>query len=70
MPVTNGEKKIRLITTRLAPSIEKIVQGEARREGMDVSEWVRNIIVQELRGRGVLSHKITLGPLGNEERSR
>jgi len=60
MPVTNGEKKTQLITTRLAPSIEKVVQGEARREGMDVSEWVRNIIVQELRERGILFRKITL----------
>lgn len=61
MPRKSGDKKSSIIATRLTPDLKRIVEHESHREGMDMSEWIRNLIIQELNRRGALSRKFTFG---------
>jgi len=61
MPRKSGDKKSDIVATRLTPSVKRIVEHEAHSEGVDTSEWIRNLIIQELNRRGVLSRKFSLG---------
>jgi len=38
-----------LIATRVTPKIKNIIAQMAYREGLSVSEWLRNLIVVELK---------------------
>ena len=44
-----------LIATRVTPRIKEIVDLQAAREGLYVSEWVRMLIVNELNSKDLLS---------------
>ncbi|MEF8835310.1 MAG: hypothetical protein V5A76_04065 [Candidatus Thermoplasmatota archaeon] len=55
-----------MVATRLTPPLKQAVQKEAQREGRDVSEWLRNLLIEELRERGSLPDRLSLGDL--EER--
>lgn len=61
MPRKRGDKKSELVATRLTPSVKRIVEREAHGEGLDTSEWIRDLIIQELNRREVLSKKFSLG---------
>jgi len=50
----NSDLKSALLVTRVTPRIRDIVEREARAEGLDVSEWIRNLIIEELKKRDVL----------------
>jgi len=54
MPKTGSETKTRLVCTRLTPTIEGVASQQASQEGLTTSEWVRNLIIKELRERGSL----------------
>jgi predicted HicB family RNase H-like nuclease len=54
MPMKNSDLKSELLVTRVTPRVKDIIEHEARAEGMDVSEWIRNLIIQELKKREVL----------------
>ena len=43
-----------LIATRVTPRIKKIISQMAYREGLSVSEWLRNLIVVELKNNEAL----------------
>ncbi|MBT7347764.1 hypothetical protein HN807_11850 [Candidatus Bathyarchaeota archaeon] len=38
-----------LLATRVTPRIRDIVVQMAQREGLNVSEWMRNLIIMELK---------------------
>ncbi|GEM_PF-3346875 len=61
MPRKSGDKKSDIVATRLTPALKRIVEREAHSEGVDTSEWIRNLIIQELNRREVLSRKFSLG---------
>ena len=42
------------ISVRLAPSIKDVLTQVAHTEGLDVSEWLRDLILNELRRREAL----------------
>ncbi len=63
MPRKKGEQKSELVATRLTPPLKKAVEREARREGRDVSEWIRNLLIEELRERGSLPERLSFGEL-------
>ena len=63
MPKTNGDRKTELVATRLTPPLKQAVQKEAQREGRDVSEWLRNLLIEELRERDSLPDRLSLGNL-------
>ncbi|HID90773.1 TPA: hypothetical protein EYP44_02305 [Candidatus Bathyarchaeota archaeon] len=54
MPKSRSRPKEKLISTRVTPTIKSIVFNEAEREGLTISEWLRNLIVVELRRRNLL----------------
>ncbi len=63
MPKTTGDRKTEMVATRLTPSLKKAVRKEAEREGRDVSEWLRNLLIQELRERDSLPDRLSIGDL-------
>jgi hypothetical protein len=62
-----GSKGIQL-TVRVMPRIKEIVAQVALGEGMDFSEWLRNLIVGDLKSRGALPTALTVPGLSEEER--
>jgi hypothetical protein len=61
MPRKSGDKKSEIVATRLTPSLKRIVEHEAHSEGVDTSEWLRNLIIQELNRREALPRKFSFG---------
>ena len=49
MPQKTGTPKTMLLATRVTPRIRDIVVQMAHREGFNVSEWLRNLIISELK---------------------
>ncbi|MFA5869706.1 MAG: hypothetical protein WC941_08415 [Candidatus Bathyarchaeia archaeon] len=49
MPKKTGSPKNVLLATRVTPMIRDIVEQMSRREGLNVSEWMRNLIITELK---------------------
>ncbi len=49
MPQKSGTPKSVLLATRVTPRIRDIVVQMAAREGLNVSEWLRNLIIMELK---------------------
>ena len=54
MPRKSSNPKTVLIATRVTPKIKKIMIQMAHREGLSVSEWLRNLIVMELKKNDAL----------------
>jgi hypothetical protein len=54
MPRKNGIPKNILLATRVTPRIRDIVIQMAHREGLNVSEWLRNLIISELKRNEIL----------------
>ena len=49
MPQKTRTPKNMLLATRVTPRIQDIVIQMAQREGLNVSEWMRNLIIMELK---------------------
>ena len=54
MPKTAFETKDALVCTRVTPYIKEVLDQQASREGITPSEWVRNLIVTELKKEDLL----------------
>jgi hypothetical protein len=54
MPKIDGESKGELLSTRVTTGIKEAVTRESRREGLTASEWLRTLIVKELKEREAL----------------
>jgi hypothetical protein len=54
MPRKSSNPKTVLIATRVTPKIKSIMTQMAHREGLSVSEWLRNLIVMELKKNDAL----------------
>jgi len=54
MPKIEGDTKGELLCTRVTSVIKDAVIHESRIEGLTASEWLRNLIVKELKERGAL----------------
>ena len=71
MPRKNGIPKNILLATRVTPRIRDIVIQMAHREGLNVSEWLRNLIIRELKRNEVLPNVLRapnfeMGTMKNE----
>ena len=53
MPKSNGSLKEGYICTRITLAIRKLIFEEAQDEGLTASEWLRDLIVNELKEREV-----------------
>jgi len=49
-----SNRKTTQLSVRVTPRIKEIVVQVANNEGLDVSEWLRSLIVAELRRRNAL----------------
>jgi hypothetical protein len=47
--------KSKLIVTRVTPRIRRIIESVALSEGLYTSEWVRKVIVKELKNSKLLT---------------
>ena len=54
MPKIEGNLRDELLCTRVTPVIKEAVIHESQVEGLTPSEWVRNLVVKELKERGAL----------------
>jgi len=54
MPKIEGDSKEELLCTRVTSVIKEAVIHESQVEGLTASEWLRNLIVKELKERGAL----------------
>jgi hypothetical protein len=58
LPQKSGTPKNVLLATRVTPRIRDIVVQMSQREGLNVSEWLRNLIINELKRNEVLPNVI------------
>jgi hypothetical protein len=58
MPQKSGTPKNVLLATRVTPRIRDIVVQMSHREGLNVSEWLRNLIINELKRNEALPNVI------------
>jgi len=54
VPKIQGELKIELLCTRSTSMIREAVVREAQKEGLTTSEWLRTLILKELKERDAL----------------
>jgi len=54
MPRIEGDSKEELLCTRVTSAIKEAVIHESQVEGLTASEWLRNLVVKELKERGAL----------------
>jgi len=54
MPKIEGDMKGELLCTRVTQVIKEAVTRESQVEGLTTSEWLRNLVVKELKERGAL----------------
>lgn len=47
--------KTEIVAVRLVPGFKRILEQLAQNEGLDVSAWMRNLILKELKARGIIS---------------
>ncbi len=55
MPKIDGEIKTSLISTKVTRRIREIIIQQASREGITTSEWLRKLIIKELKHENLLS---------------
>ena len=54
MPKIESDTKASLLCTRVTPYIKEIIEQQASREGLTSSEWIRNLIIKELKNENLL----------------
>jgi len=54
MPQKSGNRKSVMLATRVMPRIRDIVVQMAYREGLNTSEWLRNLVIDELTRKDAL----------------
>ena len=59
MSTSNVERKKVLLSVRITREAKAIVEIEASKDGVTISEWIRHLIIKELSERG-LESKIEL----------
>ena len=55
---SKSNAKTILLATRVTPRINELIKQMAYREGLHVSEWIRNVIVNELKKNGLIHTKL------------
>ena len=58
MPRSKAEQKARLLSTRVTERIADLVQAAADSEGLTTSEWIRNLVIKELKDRKLLGEGV------------
>jgi hypothetical protein len=70
MPKINSETKDSIVYLRLTTTIKDLIEYQATQEGITPSEWLRKLIIKELRERNAISTTYKLPSLLTEEKDR
>jgi hypothetical protein len=62
---SQSKTKTKLLATRVTPKIQELIKQMAYREGLYVSEWIRNVILNELKKNGMLTTTL-MEPMHNQ----
>ena len=62
---SKGVPKSVLLATRVTPGINEKVKQMAFRNGLYVSEWIRQLIIAELRNQDMLGRPLQAPSIGN-----
>jgi hypothetical protein len=54
MPKIDGDIKTSLISTKVTNRIKETIIQQASREGITTSEWLRKLIIKELKNENLL----------------
>jgi len=65
---SKSNAKTILLATRVTPRINELIKQMAYREGLHISEWIRNVIVNELKENGLIHTKIRQPTFNNKQR--
>jgi hypothetical protein len=52
--VTRRSFKTEVVAVRLVPGFKRVLEQLAQNEGLDLSAWMRNLIIKELKARGII----------------
>jgi hypothetical protein len=52
--VTRKPFKTEVVAVRLVPGFKRVLEQLAQNEGLDLSAWMRNLIIKELKARGII----------------
>jgi len=64
--MNRSKSKSVLMATRVTPRIRNVVARMAESEGLNISEWLRNLIVAELKRRNSLPFVLDISGLEEE----
>jgi hypothetical protein len=53
--------KTEVVAFRLTPSFKRVLEQLAANEGLDLSAWMRNLIIKELKSRGIIKESAAVG---------
>jgi len=56
-----GLFKTEVVAVRLIPSFKRMLEQLAANEGLDLSAWLRNLILKELKSRGIIKESTAIG---------
>jgi hypothetical protein len=66
---SQSSSKTILLATRVTPMINELIKQMAYREGLHVSEWIRNVITNELKNNDLLSTGLREPVLKNRQKT-
>jgi len=55
LPKIDGDVKTSLISTKVTNRIKEIIIQQASREGITTSEWLRKLVIKELKNENLLT---------------
>ena len=59
-------RKTEVVAVRLVPGFKRILEQLAENEGLDLSAWMRNLILKELKSRGIIKESTAAGSVLEE----
>lgn len=68
MPKIEGDIRAKLLCTRVTSAIREAVIRQSQVEGLRTSEWLRNLIVKELKERGALPRVYSFPKVERQDR--
>jgi len=59
-------RKTEIVAFRLVPRFKRMLEQLALNEGLDLSAWMRNLVLKELKRRGMIRELPAVGPAFEE----
>jgi hypothetical protein len=62
--------KTEVVAVRLVPGFKQVLEQLAQNEGLDLSAWMRNLIIKELKLRGIIKDSELTSTVADEPDSQ